>query len=308
MARQAFWEICAERLQNLAIKWGKFHLERPSILYHYTTARGLLGMLETNRLWATNSRFMNDPTEIEYATQLVRDVALKQIQREDSKRLERLKRDICRVVEQYDKLAKVYVACFCTRGDLLSQWRGYGAVGGGYSVGLLAEHLGKLQLEPADFAKPKPLLRKVIYEREIQEGLVKEWVKLMCDSKNNRGQYFHNVWFNFCLFLSECLNCFKDPAYEEEDEWRVIQHGRVNGIDVVTASFRENAGRIVPYYVLDFTKTKGAHKGRLPIEEVRCGPTLEPKTTLRALEQLCTSHGYASPPLVIKKSAIPFTG
>jgi hypothetical protein len=308
MARQSFLEETAERLQTMDIEWGKFHLERPRILYHYTTAKGLLGMLQTKRLWATNSRFMNDPTEIDYATKLVRDVACKEIDRKKSKRLERLKNDICRILTDYDKAAKVYVTCFCTRGDLLSQWRGYGAVGGGYSVGLVAAHLGLADFGPSDWTKPIPLMRRVVYKREVQERLVRDWVQLMCDSKNHRGQSFNNIWSDFNWFLSQCLNCFKDPAYEEEDEWRVIQYGRIDGVEVISPSFRENGGRIVPYCELDFTKTKGRYRGKLPIEEVRSGPTLEPRTTLRALEQLCRSYGYGSPPLGITQSAIPFTG
>src|SRR5437660_10589388 len=60
------------RAQKIQAQWVGLHSLRPRILYHYTDAAGLLGLLKTNRLWATNRRFMNDPTETEYAANLIR--------------------------------------------------------------------------------------------------------------------------------------------------------------------------------------------------------------------------------------------
>ncbi len=35
-----------------------------TMLFHYTSSRGLLGILQEGRLWATNLEFLNDPTEL----------------------------------------------------------------------------------------------------------------------------------------------------------------------------------------------------------------------------------------------------
>ena len=40
--------------------------EPPDLLFHYTNAGGLLGILSTSRIWATNYRFLNDSSEIAY--------------------------------------------------------------------------------------------------------------------------------------------------------------------------------------------------------------------------------------------------
>jgi hypothetical protein len=307
MTREVLWERLANRTRNLVVDWGKLHSARPPILFHYTSASGLLGILRSQRLWATNSRFMNDPTEIAYALRLLREVAPAEIDTFQSKALEPLKKRLSRIFDDYEKDARVYVTCFCRQGDLLSQWRGYGAVGGGYAVGLAALNLGEFEIRPKDFGRPKPILRRVIYQRTDQERFVKAWIRLLSEAKLKR-QFFPSVWFNFMTFLAEMMNCYKDPAYEQEDEWRLIQFGRVNGREIVKADFRENAGRIVPYVALDVTARKGQHKKRLPIEVVRFGPTLEPRTTRRAMELLCGAHGYSIPPLIIEKSVIPFTG
>jgi hypothetical protein len=45
--------------------------EAPEVLYHYTTAKGLMGILESNILWATDLRNMNDFSELTYSMNLI---------------------------------------------------------------------------------------------------------------------------------------------------------------------------------------------------------------------------------------------
>ena len=48
-----------------------------------------------------------------------------------------------------------------------SQWRGYGAVGGGYTLGFVANHLGLSQY--TNLKQPEPVLRKVLYDPKQQK-------------------------------------------------------------------------------------------------------------------------------------------
>jgi len=59
---------------RLLREWTQLHVKRPRLLYHYTDGTGLLGMLKTHRLWATNRRFLNDPTETNYAAAVILEV------------------------------------------------------------------------------------------------------------------------------------------------------------------------------------------------------------------------------------------
>jgi Protein of unknown function (DUF2971) len=297
---------------RLTEQWVSLHRKRPRYLYHYTNAQGLLGMLQSNRIWATNSRFMNDPTEIAYAIGLVRKVE-SELEKKGGRWLDELK--LSRILHEYEKNAKVYIACFCREGDLLSQWRGYGAVGGGYGLGFSGRHLGAQEV--TTFAKPEPILRKVIYDRPMQERLVWDWLDGLsmlarARRRNPRQakprQLFDIAWATFNMFLSECLNCFKDPAYREEQEWRLIQFGRVNFQDVLKASFRTGGSRVVPYVELDFRLARGPQRGKLPLKVIRYGPTLDPKVTERSLRLLCDAYGYNERHLTIRRSGVPFTG
>lgn len=297
-------------------QWVNLHRKRPRYLYHYTNAQGLLGMLQSNRIWATNSRFMNDPTEIRYATRLVRELVIEsQLLKGNAPWLKKVKDWVNNFLDGYENQAKVYIACFCTQGDLLSQWRGYGAVGGGYALGLIGKHIGSQEI--TSFDKPEPILRKVIYDRRTQERLIGDWLKGLSRveqalQKNPRQlaaqQREFQFFWSFNMFLSECMNCFKDPAYWEEQEWRIIQFGRVSGQDVIKAAFRSGRTHIVPYTELDLRPIKGPYRGKLPLKLIRYGPTLEPQVTERSLSLLCEAYGYNERRLTIKRSGVPFNG
>ena len=193
--------------------------------------------------------------------------------------------------------------------------RGYGAVGGGYALGFIGKHTGSQ--EGTSFDKPEPILRKVIYDRRTQERLVSDWLKGLSMLEQARRkkpgqikalQRSNEAWGTFNMFLSECLNCFKDPAYREEQEWCIIQFGRTGRQDVIKASFRPGGERIVLYVELDFRPVKGPYQGKLPIRLICYGPTLEPRVTERSLQLLCEAYSYNERRLTIQRSGVPFNG
>jgi hypothetical protein len=111
------------------------------VLYHYTTADGLKGIVENDELWATSAYYLNDSTEIMYGYQLI-DEALdvwkkKANPPEDSIAgglLYSLQRQFGHDYLKRNIITPIYLTCFCEEDNLLSQWRGYGQ-SGGYSVG-----------------------------------------------------------------------------------------------------------------------------------------------------------------------------
>ncbi len=45
----------------------------PDWFYHYTTAEGLLGILESKSIWHTNANFLNDHKELQVGISYARD-------------------------------------------------------------------------------------------------------------------------------------------------------------------------------------------------------------------------------------------
>src|ERR1035437_8040735 len=44
----------------------------PKYLYHYTSQKGLFGILQTNKLWMTNILYLNDSSEFTHTLDLVK--------------------------------------------------------------------------------------------------------------------------------------------------------------------------------------------------------------------------------------------
>jgi len=44
----------------------------PKHLYHYTSQKGLLGILQSKKLWMTNILYLNDSSEFLYTVDLVK--------------------------------------------------------------------------------------------------------------------------------------------------------------------------------------------------------------------------------------------
>ena len=262
-------------------------MRRPAALYQYTNAEGLLSMLRTGHLWATDAAYLNDPNELRYGFDLMSKVA------SDQRRLQgtRVLKDVLLMIEDnlLDKTenARVYVASFSRNRDLLSQWRGYASFGGGYAVGLRTANLFG---GSAYAVEPFRVVRPVIYEQELQVRVIAKWLRRIVPS---RGADRDEVFERMLELFSEHLMTFKHPSYQEEGEWRLIQFGRfVDGETIWPASFRVRGSQVVPYADIDLTQSKGPLKGKLPVVEIVCGPTISRERGIKALQQLCESLGY----------------
>lgn len=44
----------------------------PSVLYHYTTQQGLLGIISDKEIWATHTQYLNDAREFRHALDIVK--------------------------------------------------------------------------------------------------------------------------------------------------------------------------------------------------------------------------------------------
>jgi len=45
-------------------------MKKDKIIYHYTSLQGLLGIIESRSIWTTNIIYLNDTSELNYATKL----------------------------------------------------------------------------------------------------------------------------------------------------------------------------------------------------------------------------------------------
>jgi hypothetical protein len=138
----------------------------PKLLYHYTTEKGLYGILEKSSIWATQFRFLNDFTELQdFIGPLTKRIG----QRDNSPHGSPPSREMRRLlgekaiqnlgvfIESLDVflLSLTYDSDSPVRGDRLSQWRGYGRGGRVFSLGFYPD---RLKLKAEAFCESNKLL------------------------------------------------------------------------------------------------------------------------------------------------------
>jgi hypothetical protein len=155
------------------------------VLYHYTTAEGLLGILAEQTIWATNFRYLNDSTEFLYGLSIVRALAARNKARRVGDRrgpwLELLDA-MCDAVAANSNL---YTACFSELRDDLSQWRAYG--GRAEDRFCLGFNAGSLRLECESVACTHTRLAHVCYDAVAQEALVSRELEKVSDELGDKG-------------------------------------------------------------------------------------------------------------------------
>ena len=282
-----YLEQLRPQMQNEQIGPG---LTPPSELFHYTTAEGLLGILSTDSIWATNFRYVNDLTEFKYANDLLRGVLKEKLQGQEVN----VRYVFQHIMESPDMLlagADLYLACFCENGDLLSQWRAYGVRGGGYALGLKPTEVCLSQLNP------RHTLHRVTYSEEQQLTLIRFLVDAYARDIDRCGESPSPVSYQQpAVYLAdeagpnrlrssfegtigvltvalaeafvEIACCFKNPHFKEEREWRLVQRGLAVGgrlFDTNRAfrlEFRCAGTNIIPYVSIPLRlNLHGVHLG-----------------------------------------------
>ena len=268
----------------------------PERLFHYTSADGLLGIVHSGELWATNVVHLNDASELADARSLL-SLLLEQL--ETWKLSENVRFFLTTIPVYLEKMSLDYfVICFCPNGDLLSQWRAYGARGTGYSIGFNTTALGDAA-RSAGFT-----FRKVEYEPEIKRKIL--WDRVEIIRRNLEAISDKLVpetdadWRTLAQFVSRLaaefapsLAFMKHITFKEEQEWRLIRMQA--GLSAVgrdphslPVRFRVADGNLVPYVALRWTPE--SCRSDDSIAEVRYGPVSNPKLTERSLLDLLTVY------------------
>jgi hypothetical protein len=221
-----------------------------SRLYQYTSVNGLKGIVDSGNIHATHLGFLNDLSEGRVAVPRDHETYRKRL-------------------EELDRRSPVFVASFCrheepyqARNGLLSQWRGYAGMGGGYCVVLDEAVLDEL-VAAEQKASPELVMMKrdIRYVSEAQEAEVPDEPQKFLDR----------------------LAFVKSEAFAEEHETRIMMaapHGGPRRI-----RFRSSEEMLVPYVAI-FGEPK-----RLPITGIIVGPGPLQRRCAAGVVQFLRAHG-----------------
>lgn len=115
-----------------------------------------------------------------------------------------------------------FIICFTEHRDALSQWRGYADDARGFAIGFRTQFLRTHQSFESVLPANKTVLAPVIYEEKEQDNLLNNILgtleNLKCDDQKAAIMTIANVSHDFAYYNARS----KNPAFNEEKEWRLI--------------------------------------------------------------------------------------
>lgn len=292
------------------------HSSRYSRIYHYTDARGLLGTIEGNCLWSTSGHYQNDSREIFHGQGVFASISRELAEAVSNPYQKSLLTTLAERME-HEKIVTPYLTCFARQPDQLSQWRGYGARGSGYSIGFDVMNFCS-RLNGIGY----PL--DVVYVAADQKGIAKAvltayWDYVVAKEERWIRSYQKELEAYLYSVASVFAASFKDEGFSEEGEFRYVvlnQEDRMENL-----SFRERNGLVIPYQRLQMVKeTKLVQPGLrvqpneahrqpehlLPIDIITVGPCLDASLAIASIKMLLKQSGYDVQAIRIEPSKIPF--
>lgn len=245
------------------------------MLWHYTDAAGLLGILGnpddsvpvTKRLantrvyrpvfHATMAEYLNDSRELLHGLELVqgwlREVPDRIVPSLDE-RVRVFLSDLCDAIglisdREYFALLHCHTVSFSKRSDVLSQWRAYGRGTGGFAIGFDTQAFPRS--DGSEMHRAGVGLHQVRYLDGALDGALAEAVDIFIDQvsrdSTNWPEKQTSRRVNSALrSLGVIAACIKHPGFEEEEEWRFIEPSFLGRV-----LFRAGSGGLVPYRTVE---------------------------------------------------------
>lgn len=265
------------------------------LLYHYTTFRGLMGIVENCCLWASDIRYMNDSAELRHTVNL--------LSREVAQRLNDPRSNVTALNSFVDWVSHrvtnghlVFAASFRSHGNLLSQWRGYSTVGKGVSLGFDADYIVHCARQQSF------VVGQCIYDSARQRKLIAAVIDVVAEVTHREPQErWHNLFEELETELLRIAALLKHPSFAEEQEWRIVSPAMTDFMST-RIRFREGTSMLVPYSQLELGS--GEHP-QLALEHIYLGPTAHITLSLNSLAMYLQKHG-ASPRKGIDYCDIPY--
>jgi hypothetical protein len=278
-----------------------FAIEPPPLLYHYTTIVGAYGILSSDSLWMTKTRYLNDTSELEIGIStfgaMLGEAMEERRPPDEVDLLASVKRGMASFAG-----SNICVTSFCEHGDLLSQWRWYGEGGRGVSLGVSSRVLRTL-------ASGAINLWKCVYDerahRELLGALLERLLSAYRDDRERHGgtlaaESRHELVERFLAGFLQIAPIIKNPNFAEEREWRLVS--LPIDLDDEAYGVRLTGDRIIQRYELRFPRDEDGWCRA--IGSVVVGPTKDPELIGEAIAVLCRKIRIDCS--AIEYSAIPF--
>jgi Protein of unknown function (DUF2971) len=295
-------------------------------IFHYTDARGLIGIIESDAIFATDYRYLNDSTEggeikklllpiLEAETAKITNKLVEEkflspdFYKEHGEQGHRLQAEALyrAMVRMGDTVTPIFVTSFCRHDEgtevfengLLSQWRGY-ASAGGFAIEFDEGGIDKLAGEEAKkYAYGGFRTEDVLYdrfEREFDardyEGLAGAMIASIFEGRDiSHITGKKDIDKTMVKFLS-VAPFLKNLGFKEEREYRLMAAGiRSKSVsDSEKRARREIKYRPRDGLVVPYIELFATVGGSLPIKSVIVGPHAHQGLQEEAVKMLLESN------------------
>jgi hypothetical protein len=282
---------------------------RPSLndlVWHYTSGDGLIKILSSGTIFATQVSCLNDSTEIRYSASVLRTALSKLLpELPAGDRVSNFVKRFISFLHDDDKLPNhmvlpIFVCCFSSLEDDLSQWRSYGGGENGYAIAIRAKYLEapnsvavKVNYDPQPHSKLEENVAQdtIEFYKEGLEAGIPDW-----------DDVFLQVWD---LSLSKVAPAIKDPGFIQDKEVRNVR--LEYPADVPNIQFLQRKTLMSRHLPMSFPaggSNQATGKPMLPIERVMVGPSRHKAVSGTSVQSLLRKLGY--PDRMVRLSERPY--
>jgi Protein of unknown function (DUF2971) len=274
------------------------------IVWHYTSGPGLISIIESGTIFATQVSCLNDATEIRYAASKLREMLSGMLpSMSDGQSSTEFTKRFIELLEDDESAPNsvglpYFVTCFSAQEDDLSQWRSYAGGENGYAIGIRIRDL---------FGVPNSLVARVDYNRDAHTAVATDAAEATLRYFQEGVEAGIQGWDEQFLAawdtsLTQIAPMVKDPGFSLEKEVRLIHQLRESEIlDIQVLQRKTMMSRHLP---IRFPAGGPIHRPRIPIHRVMVGPGRHKEITRVSVDTLLRTHGY--PTGLVVSSARPY--
>lgn len=272
---------------------------------HYSNLEGLCGIIESGGFWLSDHRFLNDTEEFENGRSLAIKLLQNLVATTQQTNFASILNEALSCLENHRE--KPYFVCsFSKNADSLVLWRSYTNNGQGISITFdtNTRHLDSHFEVLFDIS-----LNKVIYDESEKIELLHQTIRAheeehSLDEKHENEINIDNWGKSLAEDLAFDFIKFKHPDYSSEQEIRMVASSATSAY----LQHRVGNERIIPYILSSdiYKNNKYLKTDKLPITEIRIGPTFNQDMTVKSIKAYLTNKGYDT--VKVLKSDVPYRG
>ncbi|HKT26560.1 DUF2971 domain-containing protein [Dyella sp.] len=269
---------------------------------HYTSLQGAVGIVESQELWLSDHRFVNDMREYAYGKDLALNVIVEaagtEVDPEFRGFLERLRESV-----KISSGRAIYIASMSRSPDKLDQWKGYG----NSSESICIKFDADFALWNVGNSHPTHVRQQmVIYEEDVQVNLIRALIRIFKDKFDGYRTFSDPFLADLSYLIESQFILFKHPQYASEDELRLTIENASQTVENKKPRHRVAKGMVIPYITTKYISRDLQPPGnRLPIREIVVSPTSR-ADLLESVKVFVVNMGYPDVPVV--GSSIKFRG